>query len=245
MPRGRSRGGSPGVPPLMRRPWEPRGQRAVCGAPRATPTFDPASRPADGTARHHHAASGPAPRLSARRILSGQPRRASQAGLLSGGDSGDEARVRLPSHHPHVLRRSRGCGLRGAATGPFRITLLSSWPSRVCSRHVSPARAWARTPADPRPEREPAADHPVADAARVRALPGAAPHVPAMQADTAQVGRAAATRTDGGAGEPAGAHGSPSPLAAPRAVCSSPAISWGVRGSFPLEMSAAGANSST
>jgi len=223
-----------------------RGGSAPCAAHRAPPPrLTPPAGQRTGAARHHHAASGPALGPSARRNLSGRPRRASQAGLLSGGDSGDEARVRLPSHHPHVLRRSRGCGLRGAATGPFRITLLSFWPSRARSRRVGPARASAGAPADPRPEREPAADHPVADAARVRALPGAAPHVPAMQADTAQVGRAAATRTDGGAGEPAGAHGSPSPLAAPRAVCSSPAISWGVRGSFPLEMSAAGANSST
>jgi hypothetical protein len=188
---------------------------------------------------HHHATSGPAPGLSARRIWRTAPAGPPKRGLLSGGDSGDEARVRLPSHHPHALRRSRGGGLRVETTGPFWITLFSFWA--LC---VSTARASAGAPADPRPEREPTADHPVTDAARVRALPGAAPDVPAMQAHTAQVGRAAAARTDGGDGEPAGAHGSPSPLAAPRAVGSSPAISLGVRGSFPGEMSTAGANSS-
>jgi hypothetical protein len=65
-------------------------------------------------------------------------------------------------------------------------------PSCSCSRRVGPALARASALPHPRPERESAADHPVPDAARVGPLPGGAAQAPAVEADAAQVGLAAA-----------------------------------------------------
>jgi hypothetical protein len=65
-------------------------------------------------------------------------------------------------------------------------------PSCACSRRVGPALARASALPHPRPERESAADHPVPDAARVGPLPGGAAQAPAVEADAAQVGLAAA-----------------------------------------------------
>jgi hypothetical protein len=102
-------------------------------------------------------------------------------------------------------------------------------PSCVCSRRVGPGLAWAGSLPYPRPEREAAADHPVPDAARVGALPGGAAHAPAVEADAAQVGLTAPARSDGGGGEPPGAHGSPSPLVVPCGLGPGPAAAAGAR----------------
>jgi hypothetical protein len=104
-------------------------------------------------------------------------------------------------------------------------------PSCVCSRRVGPGLAWAGSLPYPRPEREAAADHPVPDAARVGALPGGAAHAPAVEADAAQVGLTAPARSDGGGGEPSGAHGSPSPLVVPCGLGPGPAAARGGRAS--------------
>jgi hypothetical protein len=123
------------------------------------------------------------------------------------------------------------CSAATAGARPARAGVRLRRSSCACSRRVGPAVAWAGSLPDPRPEREAAADHPVPDAARVGALPGGAAHAPAVKADAAQVGLTAPARSDGGGGEPPGAHGSPSPLAVPCGLCPSPAAARGARAS--------------
>jgi len=59
-------------------------------------------------------------------------------------------------------------------------------------------------------------DRTVIHAARTRAGPGRAAYAATMEADAAHVGGAASACAESGGGEPPGAHGSPSPLAASR-----------------------------
>jgi hypothetical protein len=59
-------------------------------------------------------------------------------------------------------------------------------------------------------------DWAVVHASGTRAGPGRATEAATMEADAAHVGGAAATCAESGDGEPPGAHGSPSPLAASR-----------------------------
>jgi hypothetical protein len=134
-----------------------------------------------------------------------------------GGAAGMATRVRLTRDHPHgAAGMGRVCGSRAttptlccaavptwccgaaptswtaAATGVRPAGDRCRWSSCARSRRVGPAVAWAGSLPYPRPEREPAADHPVPDAARVGALPGGAAHALAVKADAAQVGLTAA-----------------------------------------------------
>ena len=104
------------------------------------------------------------------------------------------------------------------------------WMTRVCDPRTSPADFgmasvcgsrrhpwwWLRTPSDPRPEGETATDGTVGHAAAARSRPGRAAYAATMEADAAHVGGAASACAESGGGEPPGAHGSPSPLAASR-----------------------------
>ena len=100
---------------------------------------------------------------------------------------------------------TRGCDPRASPAG--------FWMASVCGSRRHPW--WClRTPADSRPEGEPAAHGTVGYAAAARARPGRAADAAAVEADAAHVRGPAASGADGGGGEPPGAHGSPPPLAA-------------------------------